>query len=155
MVEKRKITLSISVGYNCHQWLINRGVHLWETCSIKFAGQCVCRQIALVYFPWCLSPALYSTCFISCPAWLHWCVSVVTSRVPSVSDSQKAEGERIRPMTSDPLTQDDPQLIRCVCLPNIWSTCTTTGLKNTFTLTTQTQILIVSYDAEINIERDN
>lgn len=49
--KKAKITLNISVGYNCQEWLINRAVHLWETCSIKSVGQCVCQQIALVYFP--------------------------------------------------------------------------------------------------------
>lgn len=90
--KKAKITLNISVGYNCQEWLINRAVHLWETCSIKSVGQCVCQQIALVYFPWCLSPSPYPTCLISCPAWLHWCVSVITSGVLSVSDSREGRG---------------------------------------------------------------
>lgn len=66
-------------------------------------SQCVCQQIASVYFPWRLSPTLYPACFISCPPWLHWCVSVVTSGVPSVSDTQKAEGEPMSPLTPDPV----------------------------------------------------
>lgn len=107
MVEKSKLALNISVGYNCQEWLIDRAVHLWETCSIKSVGQCVCQQIALVYFPWRLSPSPYPTCLISCPACLHWCVSVITSGVLSVSDSQEGRGWThatcdLRPLPLDP-----------------------------------------------------
>jgi len=85
MVEKSKIALNISVDYNCQEWLINRAVHLWETCSIKSVGQCVFQQIALVYFPWRLSPSPLPPCLISCPACLYWCVLVITPGVLSVS----------------------------------------------------------------------
>lgn len=143
-MEESKMTLNNSVGYNCHQWLINRAVQLWETCSIKSAGQCVCQQIALVYFPWRLSPVRYLTCFISCPAWLHWCVSVVNPEVLSVSPSPKKEDLW-------PLTQDDPQLIRRVCVYQTSAPLTPLlpCLKNSVPFKIKASILMVSWDAEV------
>lgn len=102
--KKGKITLNISVGYNYHQWLINRAVYLWETCSIKSVGQCVCQQIALVYFPWRLSPALYPTCFISCPCLAPlMCISGHPRSPISqwLSEGQeRGVGKHMRPLTS-------------------------------------------------------
>lgn len=150
MVEESKITIGISVGYNCHQWLINRAVHLWETCSIKSVGQCVCQQIALVYFPWRLSPVWYHTCFIMCPAWLHWCVSVVTPRVRSVSDSEGRGGEHVRPVTSALWPRMTlSQLVVCVYQTSAPLAPSLHCLKNRITFITQTEILLVSYDAEV------
>lgn len=102
MVEK-KITFNISVGYNYYQWLINRAVHLWETCSIKSAGQCVCQQIALVYFPQPCTPHALLAALLGSIDVYQW------SPLESYQ-SVTLRRQRVNPVTYDlcPLTRDDP-----------------------------------------------
>lgn len=102
---KSKITLDISVGYNRREWLINRAVHLWETCSIKCAGQCVFQQIAVVYFPSCLSPSTLPH------AWLAALLGSVDVYQWSPLESYHSEGKRVDTFDLWPLpslTRDEP-----------------------------------------------
>lgn len=126
--QNSKITLNISVGYNCREWLINTAEHLWDACSIRSVGQCVFQQIELGYFPWCLyQSVLPAPSLIGCTARLRWCASVIT---PESYQSEEGTHSTCDPC---PLTQDEPQLIRwkfpkyllksAYCSPewNLWS----------------------------------